>query len=563
MPEASLSSLTKPLYNSWQPTSDDQTPPGGGLRIVVFGTPDVATAINGALGKQEKSWTEKLCEELRCTEHISYVPTTNNSHVQGIDAALTSNTLWQHAIDTATNANIDLGVPGYDYTFIKEQYPMPKHPDLLDQVTSFVSSPQPSTNPKETLWVFNFGTWDIWYLSALPRDLATHYIDSLVIRIFSQLDFLYQESLNERSIAFSDFWHYSSQELADKTRNSYADWEPQEIENFRVLLPQLFDISVSPGWNEARPTPPEPHSKAEQDRNALFLTNRWNEMIAQHISEWNAKEVPTSDQEYDHIIEQKSYADFAKATEAKAKEEKEKKAKEKNEKEKKEKEKKEKEKKEKEQKEKEQKEKAQKEKEQKDKEKEQKEKEQDEKQNKRSVLSARQTNSHTLKSLHAELTERSAEKLEKQAAAASSLRNRQNRVHKRWHHSIHGSSTDETIVAPFPRRAAAQFDGQVFISEAIIEQQFRVRNISDHLGRGVRPDTDLAVFDNVNKPCVIGETSPLNQKVCSNPDDYLFYTLFTVNQPAINVIANRASVIVYDTLLLPKPGTVDAAAEED
>ncbi|KKF97575.1 hypothetical protein CFO_g67 [Ceratocystis platani] len=513
MPEASLSSLTKPLYNSWQPASDDEAPPGGGLRIVVFGTPDIATAINGASGKQEKSWTEKLCEE--------------------------------HAIDTATNSKIDLSVPGYDYTFIKEQYPMPKHPDLLDQVTSFVSSPQPSTNPKDTLWVFNFGTWDIWYLSALPRDLATHYIDSLVIRIFSQLDFLYQESLNERSIAFSDFWHYSSQELVDKTRNSYADWEPQEIENFRVLLPQLFDISVSPGWNEVRPAPPEPHSKAEQDRNALFLTNRWNEMIAQHISEWNAKEVPTSDQEYDHIVEQKSYADFAKATEAeaKAKQEKEKKAKEKKEKEKKEKEKKEKEKKEKEQ--------------------EEKEKKQGEKQNKRSVLSARQTNGHTLESVHAELTERSAEQLEKQAAAASSLRNRQNRVHKRWHHSIHGSSADETIVAPFPRRAAAQFDGQVFISEAIIEQQFRVRNISDHLGRGVRPDTDLAVFDNVNKPCVTGETSPLNQKVCSNPDNYLFYTLFTVNQPAINVIANRASVIVYDTLLLPKPGTVDAAAEED
>ncbi|KAL5614428.1 hypothetical protein BROUX41_004533 [Berkeleyomyces rouxiae] len=507
MPETSLSSLTRPLYDSWQPADDDEaSSPDGGLRIVVFGTPDVATVIEGTAGKQEKSWTEKLCEELRCSEHLSYVPKTNSSHGQGVDAALTSNKLWQHVLDTVAANKPDSNAPGHDYTFVKEQYPMPSHPDLMDQITSFISIPQPKTNPKETLWVLNFGTWDIWYLSALPRDLATHYIDSLVLRIFSQLDFLYQEALNERSIAFSDFWLYSPDELIDKTHEPLADWKPQEMESFRVLLPQLFDISITPGWNAARPAPPSPHSKAEQDRNALFLTNRWNEMIAKRISEWNAKSSPKSEQEYENMLEEESYIKLKVAS---------------------------------------------------DKKKDNKKK--DDKKDKRSSVETQVISDRDVVALYAELTERSADQLAKQAAA--SAKRSHGKIQKRWRHSAHVSPDVEPIMAPLPRCTAAQFDGQIFISEAIIEQQFRVRNISDHLGRGVRPDTDLAVFDNVNKPCVSGESSPLHQKVCSNPNDYLFFSLFTVSQPAINVIANRASVIVYDTLLLQKPGTTKNASE--
>ena len=41
--------------------------------------------------------------------------------------------------------------------------------------------------------------------------------------------------------------------------------------HFRILVPTLFDPSLTPGWHSGRPDIPAIHSKAEQMRNAATL----------------------------------------------------------------------------------------------------------------------------------------------------------------------------------------------------------------------------------------------------------------------------------------------------
>lgn len=100
---------------------------------------------------------------------------------------------------------------------------------------------------------------------------------------------MYQASLDTNSVAFSDFWAYQDAELIEKLNE--MDWEggevdEREVENFRVVIPELFDISLTPGWHAQRRSPPAPHTKAEQLTNAANLTYRWNSEIRGRMDEW-------------------------------------------------------------------------------------------------------------------------------------------------------------------------------------------------------------------------------------------------------------------------------------
>ncbi|GKT94409.1 hypothetical protein Ct61P_12259 [Colletotrichum tofieldiae] len=227
---------TDTLFNSgsrwsWSPfgKSEEQQSVGtggpGGVRVVSFGSPDIATPSTGK-GAKGKGWTEMLCEEVPSTQDL----------------------------------------------------------------------------PRETVWVFTFGTWDVWTLASLPRELGQGIVDAAVAALFAQVERVYQASLDAESVAFSDFWAYQDASIIEKLNNvdkGEGGVDPREIENFRIVVPELFDISLTPGWHAQRPGPPSPHTKAEQMTNAAHLTTRWNSEVKGRMDEWmrTADPQPEDDEE--------------------------------------------------------------------------------------------------------------------------------------------------------------------------------------------------------------------------------------------------------------------------
>lgn len=219
---------------------------------------------------------------------LSFVPTSD------FQPGLTSNGIYGAEVQAlkqrAQEANI-VENPAADYFFVNEQYPVPvETPDLEQQIQQFLSLSPPDVPPHETIWIFTLGTWDIWKLSAMPLDAGRAVVDALASHVFNQVEVLYRESLNEKSIAFSDFWKNATQtdvdELADPEAPGKVD--ERKLESFRIIIPSLFDISLTPGWH-ARPPPPVPHSTAEQVRNSAVLTEQWNSLIRSHMYSWSDK----------------------------------------------------------------------------------------------------------------------------------------------------------------------------------------------------------------------------------------------------------------------------------
>lgn len=226
--------------------------------------------------------------QLACSSLLSFVPTSD------FQPGLTSNGIYgaelqalqQRAQETNLAEN-----PAADYFFINEQYPVPQEtPDLEQQVQQFLSLEPSDVPPHETLWIFTFGTWDIWKLSAMPLESGTLVVDALASHIFNQVEVLYGESLNEKSIAFSDFWKNATQtdvdELADLEAPAKVD--QRKLESFRIIIPELLDISLVPGW-QARPTSPMPHPSTEQTRNSAVLTERWNSQLRSQMDSWSSR----------------------------------------------------------------------------------------------------------------------------------------------------------------------------------------------------------------------------------------------------------------------------------
>lgn len=183
--------------------------------------------------------------------------------------------------------------PALDYSYLSSQYPTPFDvPDLAAQVAQFLAMPQPEAIPRETLWIFTFGTWDIWRLAAMPRKVSEKIIDKIVEHMFSQAELLYGKSLDDKSIAYSDFWsNATNSQVKELTATDAVDKvDERKFESFRVLMPKLFDVSLTPGWND-RADPPFPNSITEQQRNAAELTNSWNSVIEDSIGVWRQKAI--------------------------------------------------------------------------------------------------------------------------------------------------------------------------------------------------------------------------------------------------------------------------------
>ncbi|POR37091.1 Uncharacterized protein TPAR_02687 [Tolypocladium paradoxum] len=283
--------------------SSAKTPQEGALRIVVFGSQDLVGSSASAGART--TWTEQLCREvsnhtafagesvltplkLNCSSLHSFVPSG------GSRPGLTSNGLYGnelHLLEQQVNTTDLSKSPAYDYGFVLEQYPVPAQtPDLEAQIQQFLALPPPAIATRQTLWVFTFGTWDIWNMAALPRKSGEDLVGALASHLFSQIEFLYRKSLNPASVAFSDFWSNATKSEIDRLAdpNAADRVDQRELESFRVVIPELVDITLAPGWHK-RPAPPAPHSKAEQMRNADFLTKRWNSQIKAELESWKAK----------------------------------------------------------------------------------------------------------------------------------------------------------------------------------------------------------------------------------------------------------------------------------
>lgn len=309
---------------SWKAEPEQQS----NLRIVVFGSPDVA----GSAADQDHvrtTWTEELCKQVRdtrplthnipkqlshtcqmnCTSHISLVPTGDSSH------GMASHALYAHELSALNQITKETNItdqPALDYDFIGEQYPVPVGtPDLTDQIKQFLAMPPPDAVPHETLWIFTFGTWEIWNMAALPLGTAEDLIDSMTTHIFAQIEHLYKHSLYPNSVAFSDFWSNATESQVQELTapNAASDVDDRKLENFRVLIPKLFDITLTPGWR-GRPLPPFPNTPAEQTRNAVWLTKYWDQAMDLGLMRW--KEMRTKkpdgviDETDEHVVKRRN-----------------------------------------------------------------------------------------------------------------------------------------------------------------------------------------------------------------------------------------------------------------
>ncbi|KAI0484578.1 hypothetical protein GGR56DRAFT_680146 [Xylariaceae sp. FL0804] len=322
----------------WQPKDTqhrDDSSAGGGLRIVVFGGGDVATpdALQRQHSNEVASWTEVLCKELECEQHISQVPVTD-----GPGGALLSSSLYQAALNRIASSAADrsssssaadsgTAAAALDWSWAADHYPVPARDDLTAQIAAFLAGPAPATPPRETLWVFSFGYWDVWHLAALPRRLATEVVDAAVAHLFSQIEFLYEEAQVRGSVAFSDLYldqspsnHHHQQQQQQQQRDDVDESVPDNNNDnnnngtaaaagggipapapararasFRVLVPRLFDVSLAPGFAASRghpSPPPPPHASADQLRSAAFLTRYWDAAVADTAAVWLASPDP-------------------------------------------------------------------------------------------------------------------------------------------------------------------------------------------------------------------------------------------------------------------------------
>ena len=195
-----------------------------------------------------------------------------------------------------------------DYNYITEHYAVPSGvPDLTAQIEQFLAMPPPDVPPRETLWIFTFGTWEVWKSASMPRKSGEKIIDHSVITIFQQIERLYTAALEPSSVAFSDFWSNVTESQIDELTDpeSIKKVDERKLESFRILIPYLLDVGLTPAW-QTRYAPPYPHTLAEQMRNAAELTARWNSEVQSRMDDWKKKgsEKPeTIKDEPDHLVE--------------------------------------------------------------------------------------------------------------------------------------------------------------------------------------------------------------------------------------------------------------------
>lgn len=204
---------------------------------------------------------------------------------------LTSKRRYEAELQSLKNLSKEANLtdnPAADYQFLTHQYPisLDAH-DLEEQVFDYFHTDKANLPPQETVYVFTFGTWDVWNLAAMPLEKGERLVDELTSLIFNQTELLYTQSLDIQSIAHSGYWGASIDPKASKKDKDRAIKEAAQRRRFNVVVPELFDMSLTPGW-QFRDLPQPPHAPSEHMRNSALLTTRWNDRIREQMERWVA-----------------------------------------------------------------------------------------------------------------------------------------------------------------------------------------------------------------------------------------------------------------------------------
>lgn len=239
--------------------------------------------------------------------------------------SISSNEIYAQGVEKVFNETADKDSPGQDYSYLSTAYPPQwKSSDLREQVDKFLAMPKPRNTPGSTLWVFSFGLWDVWSLSALPISTGRDAVEAMTKDIFEQIERLHAASTDPKSMAYSDVNNFI-QKTANDTAEKVEDAENEEeasageqletteemepesqpatqqetkpLDKFSILIPRILDPSLLPGWRSLRAQIPSVHSKAEQMRNSAALTGAWNDGIVNSLSDWVKKDEPKTSQD--------------------------------------------------------------------------------------------------------------------------------------------------------------------------------------------------------------------------------------------------------------------------
>ncbi|KAH8687706.1 hypothetical protein BGZ60DRAFT_351424, partial [Tricladium varicosporioides] len=250
------------LWNWGEGEGEEAGDEEGALRIVVLGdswVADVDTQVEKEIGRG-RSWARVLCEEINCTTFINFAAT------QPYDAypaspptgVLTSNKLQRDALASSQFASIEIP----DMSLL---------PDFAAQVQQFIAEPLP-TKPTETVFVLSLGFWDVYNYASLDFAWAQNRTDATVQELFSQLEILYTHYVQNLSVPVTVF---------DADGN-----ETTVPSSFHVVIPKVLDPSLLPGWLQQRPLALKPSSTAEQQKNSVYLTSRWNQQLENGLGTW-------------------------------------------------------------------------------------------------------------------------------------------------------------------------------------------------------------------------------------------------------------------------------------
>ncbi|KAH7399922.1 hypothetical protein BKA64DRAFT_707606 [Cadophora sp. MPI-SDFR-AT-0126] len=250
---------------SWsEDESNGEEDAGGGTRLVVFGDSWVDDTLENQDAKG-KSWPEVMCERINCTSRLNFAASQPASEWPALPptGVKTSNKIHAWAVENTRY------LPHEDTNYTL--------PDLSAQVQSYLSLPAPKQAPKETIFVLSFGFWDIYDFARLDYAMAMNVTDRSIDEIFNQLDILYN--------------HFDTTLYPVEVN---ATSRPR----FNIIIPRLFDPTLTPGWASHRPAPLSPSSVAEQQKNAVYLTERWNQMLENSMGSWmNSLSDPETDDE--------------------------------------------------------------------------------------------------------------------------------------------------------------------------------------------------------------------------------------------------------------------------
>ncbi|KAG9248987.1 hypothetical protein BJ878DRAFT_197517 [Calycina marina] len=238
------------LFKQYWPNKWSEELEEAGVRLVVFGDSWVDDSVQEGEKGKGRSWTGILCDAINCTSHYNFAGTQPSTDFPQKPTAgvLTVNTAPKLFASTSS----------------------PALPDLATQISQYLTLLPRTPRPTETIFILSFGFWDIYHLASLDLETSKVALDKIATELFTQLDRLYQ--------------NYGNHALAHGLGKDEEDEEEGEVP-FRVVVPKLVDPTLLPGWM-ARPKPLPPASVAEEQKNAVYLTEHWNTMLTNSIGEW-------------------------------------------------------------------------------------------------------------------------------------------------------------------------------------------------------------------------------------------------------------------------------------